>query len=137
MGPQGVAGATGVQGLVGPAGPQGAVGPQGVAGAAGAAGVAGAKGAMGATGPAGAMGPSVVVKDQLGKVLGIPVPTTVGAMGVLLHNNEVGLPDGYILLSAPTRIYYTTSNCTGSAYVEVPPITGPASYLPSWGLAAS
>ena len=125
QGIQGVPGQPGVSNVPGPQGPKGdsVTGAQGPKGDPGAAGAAGVKGDQGVTGDTGAVGPGVFVFDHAGQQLGIPVPTTAfdvngrPIMGVLLYKNQANLPDGYILLSSPTPIYFANNNCSGSAYV--------------------
>lgn len=128
QGPAGVAGSAGAQGA---AGPQGLQGPQGIPGATGATGPSGAQGpagpqgAQGPKGDTGAPGPHLVAYGRDGKRLGIFVgsvsyPTNnLGMAGafVTFGADAFTAPDGIFVSMAPTPIYFSSTNCQGSAYV--------------------
>jgi hypothetical protein len=96
-----------------PAGPRGPAGPQG---------------AQGPTGPG-----ALMVKDSTGQVVGsyLPVGTVVQpslyesvfirtstlSFAVSFSSSQLGLPNN-------TTLFYTSSNCTGTAYLPSPPTIG-------------
>lgn len=126
-GPQGPTGATGPQGPIGLTGPQGPAGPTGATGATGAQGPigltgpqgpTGATGATGATGPQGPQGPQGSfgsLKDKNGQLIG-------ALMGIWQSGFTVLTSTGYVLdinydgTFYPAQIYYSNSNCTGTAW---------------------
>jgi hypothetical protein len=126
VGPQGLQGPQGPQGLVGMIGPQGPGGGPGATGEVGPVGPQGVPGEVGPQGPQGVQGtpglsstgtPQVV--DANGQVLGTLIQTT-GLPLVLRQMGEftVALPviAGYGFYATGMTFYYTSADCTGSAY---------------------
>jgi hypothetical protein len=98
-------------------------GPEGAHGAAGAAGHAGATGAIGPVGPTGAAGTaaSLVVKDAKGDTVGTLVGAVPAFLYILESDGTIELVDsvnGDFEFFEANRVRYTSSNCTGPAYVE-------------------
>lgn len=121
QGPQGEMGPAGPQGLVGPAGPQGPQGPVGPSGPSGPPGPKGDPGPEGPPGPIGPMGPpgggGMSLYDASNRKLGTVVEasqygvTIVTSTGHLLNVEWTG--EMY-----PAQIYYSGSNCTGTAILN-------------------
>lgn len=136
-GASGATGATGTQGIPGPKGDPGVAGPKGdkgdtgakgdpgSPGAPGAAGSPGSPGLPGAPGASGPAGPSLVVLDASSKVLGHVLSFDGASLTYWYEANGVA-PIPVSLLGqqsnsfSPTiALYYTTTDCSGSAYVNV------------------
>jgi hypothetical protein len=168
QGPIGLTGATGATGPAGSAGPQGPTGPIGPAGATGATGPAGATGLTGPAGPQGSQGPtgptgpqgvqgpagagSALVEDSTGQVVGTYLGYTYAPFSsypgnyVLIRTSTQSLAVQVTLTQLGTTpgasFFYTTSNCTGTAYysatnnyfpsiVPFAPVVGTIAYIMS------
>jgi hypothetical protein len=113
-----------IPGPQGPTGPAGATGPAGPQGAQGTQGAQGPAGATGATGATGAAGPSLVVKTKTAMQLGIPVPQdglygdNTGVLIYTLKATVTGVPDGWLISSLPTIIWFSGASCNGDAFLN-------------------
>ena len=132
----GVAGAPGPQGAQGPQGPQGPQGSQGAQGPQGPqgpSGLQGPQGPRGADGLPGADGAPTITFANGAPVLGLvfwgidPDDATQGVYAALINVNGAIIGARMRLMFGPNgpvynwltnyKIYYTTSDCTGTAYI--------------------
>ena len=133
-GAQGLTGATGATGATGSPGAQGATGAQGLQGLQGVAGVQGLQGIQGLQGSQGATGPgAMLVKDSAGKLVGsylFAINPFVDVSSYAATNDNVFVRTGTLSFAlhltasqlgqpGTTVVYFTTSSCTGTAYLTL------------------
>ena len=120
-GPTGATGPTGPTGATGATGATGSIGPTGSTGATGSPGTNGTNGTTGATGPTGAVAPGTTVLDGNGVLVGTLVGV-ISPQGFWIFNNGYLVSfraDGIVAgNSAISNLVYTTTDCTGTPYLQ-------------------
>ncbi len=137
-GSPGEAGPSGQQGVAGEAGPPGPSGPQGEAGPAGAPGDAGPSGPPGEAGSPGITG--FVWKDAVGAQVRVVFPTSWAPPSLFVADslNYVWRVSSISGVIVPARddldganamtFKYTSTDCSGTAYVSVEEVAYPAGF---------
>lgn len=139
QGAKGDTGAQGVQGLQGPTGPQGPAGPAG--------GPTGPQGPQGPMGPAG--GPALQLVDANGVVVGSTYSASYGTGLVIARINSEriivpfgwatpGMPGPSLAVGTTGYLAFTSTDCTGPAYIvngwsNLPGASKPSALYPSGG----